>query len=76
MMIETSLHGCIEAKWEADGSPKSVQYVQVLQWAIECDSDLESRGLNPAPEFRKHLKNRDNKVKPYLLRDHLHFRIV
>ena len=76
-MIQTNLRGCIIEKWKDDGSPKSVQYNQVLKWAIECDSDLESRGLNPAKEFRKHLKNRDdNYLKSYLQGDRFPFDIV
>jgi len=77
MSGETSLRGCIIGKWEDDDSPLSVQYDQVLQWATDCDSDFESRGLNPAPVFRGHLKNRnDTAVSWYLHGNRFPFRIV
>ena len=73
MSGETSLRGCIIGKWEDDDSPLSVQYDQVLQWATDCDSDFESRGLNPAPVLREHIKNRDKGLRSYLRGNRFHF---
>jgi len=75
-MAHNSLRDCIIMKWEADGSPQSVQYNRVLDWAMECDSDFERRGLNPAPAFRKYLKARHPLLKSYLKRMHFRFTTV
>jgi len=73
MAGETSFRGCVVGKWEADGSPEWVEYNRVLDWAIECDSDFESRGLNPAPVLREHIKNRDKGLRSYLRGNRFHF---
>jgi hypothetical protein len=76
-MAKNSLRGSIILKWEEEGSPQWIRYDQLLIWATECDSDLESRGFNPSPTFRIHLYNRDYKdLSSYLKGDKFPFIIV
>ncbi len=72
-----TLRGCIIMKWKASGSSALVQYEKVLEWAKDCDSDLKSQNLNPAPVFRKHLEDEDEQyVKTFLKGCRFPFRIV
>lgn len=54
----TTLRGLVIWNWERAGRPQW-DLARAAQEMDTADQDLESRGLNPAPSFRKHLKAGD-----------------
>lgn len=77
MVRRNSLRGCMILKWRGAGSPESVRYSQVQQWATDCDDDLRKRGVNPATVFRGHLEKRDDdKARQYLRGERFPFTII
>jgi hypothetical protein len=55
---DISLTGAVQQKWRTDGSPE-LTWAELLERTIAADVQLERRGLNPAPKFRKLRYNND-----------------
>lgn len=53
-----SLRGMVIDAWKAAGRPRW-ELGRTVRAALSADEDLEKRGLNPAPTFRKHRKQQD-----------------
>lgn len=58
MREPTTLRGLVIWNWERAGRPQW-DLARAAQEMETADQDLESRGLNPAPSFRNHLKAGD-----------------
>lgn len=54
-----SLRGLVIAKWERSGRPRW-DLAQTVRVTESADEELASRGLNPAPAFRKHRRDGDD----------------
>jgi len=53
-----SLRGMVIDAWKAAGRPRW-DLVRTVRAALAADEELDKRGLNPAPMFRKHRKQQD-----------------
>ena len=54
-----SLRGMVIDAWEAAGRPRW-DLGRTVRATLAADEELEKRGLNPAPTFRKHRKRQDH----------------